>query len=116
MYDGNAIERAISEIARWDAGWDVALARAGVRPLSLAFEEVVADLDGTVWRVAKHIGVDLDPTESDGPKQPVRQGDQLNDEWRARFLGEGKPILPPPAQVEPRPLHKLVRRLRAAIR
>lgn len=117
VYDGDAIDKAISDIAEWDAGWDAALARVGASPLNLTFDEVISDLDGVVRRVAKHLGVEVEASETDGPPPPTRQSSRLNEEWRMRFLAEGRPVLPHPlSPAPPRPLRRLKSRLGAMLR
>lgn len=118
FYDGDAIAGAIADLSARNAGWEEVLARAGIQPLDLTFEEVVGDPDGAVRRVAEFLEVDLgDRTERSMP-QPRRQGDRLNESWRSRFLAEGRPFLPPPPP-SPGPLHRIgssLRRRLAALR
>ena len=114
-YDGRAIERALADLARSNAGWDLALGRAGVVPLALTFEEVVGDVAGAVQTIADFLGVPLSPSEARSTPQPSRQTSAESPEWRERFLAEGRPALPPvPPSAVPPAARRLATRVRSA--
>lgn len=103
VYDGDAIEKALGDIAWSDAQWDVALARMGVQPLDLAFEEVVADVDAAVKRVAAFLGIPDAALRPRPTPRPAQQSGNVNEVWQRTFILEGRDPLQPIAAAPPRP-------------
>jgi LPS sulfotransferase NodH len=87
-YDADAIEREIAEIARDNADWRAYFARNGLDPLELRYEDLVTAPEATVRSVAALLRVDeasaIDPSLID----VGIQRDDLNQQWRARYLAE----------------------------
>jgi len=84
-YDRDHIERSLGFLADEEAQWERTLAGRGLPETTVSYEELVADPQAAVDRVARLIGVRrarVDPDRVD-----VRiQRDAETDEWRRRFL------------------------------
>ena len=79
-----AIQAAIGQLLAERSGWDRFFATTGIEPLRISYEDLVADVDSTMERVAAHIGIDWAPV---GGEVEVRvQRTELSDQWRERFL------------------------------
>lgn len=87
-YDRAAIERALGWIAAAEAAWERLFAARDVIPLRLHYEDLVADRDGTIARIATSMQVDLATCASvDLPGTHV-QRDTTTDDWRRRYHDE----------------------------
>jgi LPS sulfotransferase NodH len=83
---------AIAEAAQWlvesQAQFEYFFAIHGIEPLRVSYEDLDADLEGAVTRVARGLGVEermsVDPDAS--PRR--RQRTRVNDEFRERLLAE----------------------------
>jgi LPS sulfotransferase NodH len=114
-FDAELIRDYLELIVRWNGAWRLWFARSGLVPLHLLYEDVMADPQGTVARIAAALGANVNLTID--PDQLVMrvQRDALSEEWRARFLA-GKPAglrldLPRPASIV-----TLQRRVRKGLR
>jgi LPS sulfotransferase NodH len=88
-YDARALRHALRSIEKQEAIWDEAIGRRGVQALSIAYEDMLADPQAVVDRVALLMGVALPvPIDRSLIKLSV-QRDEQSAEWRARFLAEG---------------------------
>jgi LPS sulfotransferase NodH len=56
----------------------------GIEPLATAYEELSADTIGTTRRVLAFLGVEL-PRDVKITSRTVKQADEVNDEWIARY-------------------------------
>ncbi len=86
-YDARLIEKLMVDIACANVSWSVYLARTGIAAPLLFYEDIVADLAGTVDRIAAMMDVDraaVDPALID----LALQRDVESDAWRARFIAE----------------------------
>lgn len=115
QFDGPLIGDYLELIIRWNAAWQLWFARLGVVPLRLLYEEVVADPQGNLDRVAAALGVTAAARVDPARLTMVMQRDALSEEWRERFLA-GQPHdrsfdLPRPAA-----LVRLQRRVRRVLR
>jgi trehalose 2-sulfotransferase len=87
-YDARAILHALRSIEKQQAIWDEVIAPRKVHPLSIAYEDILADPQAVVDRVASLMGVALPaPIDSSLIALSV-QRDEQSAEWRARFLAE----------------------------
>ncbi len=85
-YDFEAILWQLRSLQREDQGWQRWFRETGVRPLSIAYEQLVAAYDLWIRTVLQLIGVDC---ALDTPiRQPVihKQRNGFSDEWRQRFI------------------------------
>jgi LPS sulfotransferase NodH len=78
------IERLRLLAARHDRAWRTLFRRIGVRPLELVYEDVCADLEGSVRRVLEHIGIDSSAVTQLPAPRLTRQAD----EWTDRTVHE----------------------------
>jgi len=83
-YDARYIAKRVKAIAQAEAGWDAHFARIRVTPLTVDYEQLDADYEGTMATVLAYLDINA-PVP---PRQVTRQGDALNDEWVARFRAE----------------------------
>ena len=87
-YDAQAIREALRSIAAQEAIWDAAMARLGVQPLSVTYEDILADPQGVVDRIALLLGLPLPVPIDRAVIAQTMQRDERTAEWRARFLAE----------------------------
>jgi len=83
-YDGPAIAASLAAITRDEAAWDNYLARLGVEPLTLTYEQLDGDYEDVMAKVLAYLGV----TAGVPQRQLSRQADAINDDWVARFVAE----------------------------
>ncbi|MBF9030321.1 hypothetical protein HKCCE3408_07925 [Rhodobacterales bacterium HKCCE3408] len=95
-YDRDEIATCLDDIAIQNARWSSFFARAGIRPLTLIYEEVAADLPGAITQIAQYSGV-IGPDETlQVAAATERQGTSGRaDEWIERYAEErrGDPSL-----------------------
>lgn len=75
VYDVDRIWKMESLIRQEAAGWDEYLSDR--KPITLIYEQLCADPDGGVTRVADELGIDL-PKRSGFSSKALRQGDETN--------------------------------------
>lgn len=90
QFDGPLIRDYLELIIRWNAAWQLWFARHGVVPLRLLYEELVADPQGNIDRVAAALGVTAAARVDPARLTMAIQRDALSEEWRERFLA-GQP-------------------------
>jgi LPS sulfotransferase NodH len=87
-YDAGAIRHGLRSIERQEAIWDAALAQLGVQPLPITYEDIVADPQAVVDRIAAHLGLAMPVKIDQAVVTHTMQRDGQSAEWRARFLAE----------------------------
>jgi trehalose 2-sulfotransferase len=87
-YDAQAIRDALQSIAAQEAIWDTAMARLGVQPLAVTCEDVLADPQAVVDRIALLLRLPLPVPIDRVVVAQAMQRDDRSAEWRARFLAE----------------------------
>lgn len=87
-YDPLAIAEAAQWIVESQAQFEYFFAIHGIEPLRVSYEDLDADLEGTVTLVAQHLGVEgrMSVDRNASPRQ--RQRTLVNDEFRERFLAD----------------------------
>jgi LPS sulfotransferase NodH len=86
-YDRAAIERQARAILDEEFYWTDFIRRSGVAVLRLDYEEVAADVDGAVGRIAGALGLALSPPA--GSAGAIKkQRSRTAGEWRERFAEE----------------------------
>ncbi|MBA3811685.1 MAG: hypothetical protein H0X27_08615 [Caulobacteraceae bacterium] len=90
-FDGKKIAGMVRRNRAINVEWEEFFADHGIEPIRVVYEEMVADMPGTVGRVAR--GLDLRGPPAPGESTPPvkRQATSLNADWGARFLAEGWP-------------------------
>jgi trehalose 2-sulfotransferase len=88
VYNAGAIRHGLRSIMQQEATWDAALAQLGVQPLRITYEEIVADPQAVVDRIAAHLGLAMPVKVDQALVTHTMQRDGQSAEWRARFLAE----------------------------
>lgn len=92
IYDGALIHKFIYEAIKDRARWSVFFARTGLEPLPVFYEDVVANPQAEVDRIAGFVGHCGPATVRPHMVEARIQRDALMDEWRGRFRAErGEP-------------------------
>jgi trehalose 2-sulfotransferase len=86
VYDAALIRGYLELLIRDNAAWRLWFARQGITPLHVVYEELMADPQAVIDRLASDLGIS-EPVSIDPATLRVSvQRDALNAEWRARFL------------------------------
>ncbi len=88
LFDANAIEGLIRNLAFNRARWDMYFARTGVTPLMFSYEELSADPRGVVRRIADSMGERIWWRDFAAVRSIRQQADSVSDEWRQRYVRE----------------------------
>jgi LPS sulfotransferase NodH len=86
VYSFDAIDHLLEQLRRHEDGWRGFFFRIGQRPLSIVYEEVVGDLEGSVSRVLTEVGVAAPEGWSLPERAPSRQSDELSESWVQNYL------------------------------
>ena len=84
-YSDRAIDEARALLDQQEADWDMLFEEIGVEPLTLWYEDVVAQPDAAVQEVASHIGVDVDPAATVAIPEVERQSQDDSKRWAERY-------------------------------
>lgn len=87
-YDQGKIRRCLLGLTHQELLWDRIVERLGAAPLTFEYETFVLNPQDTVERVALLMGVALPVSINWALIRHVVQRDELNTEWRQRFLAE----------------------------
>ena len=88
-YDGPLLLDTVRDLLGRRARWELYFARNGVVPLRTTYEEVTADPQEVVDRIAAHAGVDGNcELGRERWYSFDRQADEINEEWRRCFTRE----------------------------
>jgi LPS sulfotransferase NodH len=87
-YDGAKIYECLRAVARERTRWDVFFARNGIAPTVIAYEDLVADPQACVDRVARLFDLPGKAAIETGQVDLTIQRDATTMEWRARFSAE----------------------------
>lgn len=99
-YDGEAIRAYVAQVCQRNARWEMFFARTGIEPIAFTYEDIAADPQPAVDRVAAAMGVDPAP-RIDPDRIALRiQRDDHSAAWRERFIRElGDPNALDPAEL-----------------
>lgn len=87
-YDRVEIEDAIRWLEGNERDWDAFFARNEISPYALAYEELNADLEGTIGELLRVLGYDGPlPVTMPAPRHQ-RQADAVTKEWICRYVNE----------------------------
>jgi trehalose 2-sulfotransferase len=90
VYDFEAINAELLRLARAQARWTYFLARNDMPVVHVIYEHLVQNPQLFVDAIARLVGV-TEPATIDASKVQVRvQRDVVNDDWRARFVGQAR--------------------------
>ena len=85
VYHGGAIGHLATQLAEQDEAWRGWFAANGIRPLTIAYEDLAGDAEATTASVLDHLGVG--PAAIPAP--PLRrQGDDRSARWAERYRRE----------------------------
>jgi LPS sulfotransferase NodH len=89
-YDEKLIRNAVDEILMQYAAWEKFLAFNQIPTHHIYYEDFLLDPAPTGQWLADQMGVQLDRAFSIEQSPLKKQANQINEEWTARFLSEGK--------------------------
>jgi trehalose 2-sulfotransferase len=86
VYSFDAIGHLLDQLRRHEDAWRGFFFRIGQRPLSLYYEDIAGDLEGSVGRVLDELRIER-PQDSLLARQPLsRQSDELSESWVQSYL------------------------------
>jgi LPS sulfotransferase NodH len=86
VYSFDAIGHLLDQLRRQEDAWRGFFFRIGQRPLSLYYEDIAGDLEGTVGRVLDELRI-ARPNDGLLARQPLsRQSDELSESWVQSYL------------------------------
>jgi LPS sulfotransferase NodH len=88
-YSAAAVDHARALIDREESDWDLLLKDVGVEPLTLWYEDVLADPEAAVRAVAALLEVELDPAAAIAVPPIEKQSEQDSKRWAERYGGAG---------------------------
>lgn len=86
-YSHIALQRAERMIAVQEEAWQAMYRDLRIEPLTLWYEDVLADPQKAVTDVAAHLGVEIDPLAAIPVPQVERQSQEGAAEWKKRHAG-----------------------------
>lgn len=84
-FDYHFIEEAMYSLAFWDGVWRTYFDATGISPLTVWYEELVADRSGTVARVLAYLDIESCTSQTAAPGRFRRQAGDASNAWGARF-------------------------------
>jgi len=84
-YDEERIRAERDEIIRMQAAWEQFFTQHSIEPLRITYERFVADANGTVTEIARHVGVEWDGEVRLDAAETSRLADARNERWAARL-------------------------------
>lgn len=88
--DLGAVDDAITDLVSWDAAWEGFFAQAGVRPVSLVYEDLVRDPRATLHELLAALGIALPAEWKPGPPERSRLADETTERWLSAYRREAK--------------------------
>lgn len=86
VYSFDAIDHLLYQLRRHEDAWRGFFFRIGQRPLSLFYEDVAGDLQGSVSRVLQSIGIEPATVPAGSRQSLRRQSDELSQSWVQSYL------------------------------
>jgi LPS sulfotransferase NodH len=86
VYSFDAIDHLLEQLRRHEDAWRGFFFRIGQRPLSLFYEEVAGDLEGSVARVLDTLRIERPQGSSPIRQALTRQSDELSESWVQSYL------------------------------
>jgi trehalose 2-sulfotransferase len=86
VYSFDAIDYLLDQLRRHEDAWRGFFFRIGQEPLSVLYEEVAGNLDGTVERVLSALDVERPSGSSSLTHSMTRQADELSESWVQNYL------------------------------
>jgi trehalose 2-sulfotransferase len=86
VYSFDAIDHLLDQLRRHEDAWRGFFFRIGQRPLSLLYEDVSGDLEGSVARVLDALGIERPEGSAPVRQAMTRQSDELSESWVQSYL------------------------------
>jgi LPS sulfotransferase NodH len=86
VYSFDAIDHLLDQLRRHEDAWRGFFFRVGQQPLSILYEDVAGDLDGTVARVLDALGLERPQNADPSRRAMARQSDDLSESWVQNYL------------------------------
>jgi LPS sulfotransferase NodH len=86
VYSFDAIDHLLDQLRRHEDAWRGFFFRIGRRPLTVLYEEVAGDLDATVERILRELGLERPPVSAPAAEPMRRQSDELSESWVQNYL------------------------------
>jgi trehalose 2-sulfotransferase len=86
VYSFDAIDHLLDQLRRHEDAWRGFFFRIGRRPLTVLYEEVAGDLDATVERILRELGLERPPVSAPAEQPMSRQSDELSESWVQNYL------------------------------
>jgi LPS sulfotransferase NodH len=83
-FDFEQIHELAREAVAGRVGWDQWFRAHAIEPLPIRYEDLVADMAGTIRRALAFLGI-VAPADLRIQERTARQADALNQEWAARY-------------------------------
>ena len=84
-FDFGFIERSMYALVEWDGVWRTFFDATGIDPLTVWYEDLLADHASTVDRILDYLGVEPQTILTGKGPQFRRQADETSEAWVARF-------------------------------
>lgn len=88
-YDEAAIARNKAAIEAENDAWEQFFEQQGITPITMDYDDLVADPHGQIQPICAALGVDNDHTFDLAQSPKKKQANDVNKEWHARFDGTG---------------------------
>jgi trehalose 2-sulfotransferase len=112
VYSFEGIERCRRMIENFELHWDRFLRANAIEPLTVVYERLVPDWEGTIRAVVRHVAPEADPPAV-APPSMRRQSDERSDELLERFARDRRRMpLPDPVELLPHRLREVSGRYR----
>jgi trehalose 2-sulfotransferase len=90
QYDRDLISRCLGFVERQDRDWAEWFEGNQIDPFVVIYENLTADPGGVVRAIIEFLGVQNDERQEVNPPDLEKQGDEINEEWVARFQRESQ--------------------------
>lgn len=103
FFDNDQIIRHANELAREDASWQLFFAQNGVNPLRISYENLLANISGSLRKIAEKFELDLPACNfeyTEPPREPAAQ-EPSRSIIRRQFLQVNQRFVPAPAPGRP---------------
>jgi LPS sulfotransferase NodH len=84
------IDDWITDLVAWDAAWERTFADAGVRPVTVVYEDLVRSPGAAVRELLAALEIDLPADWKPGPPERERLSDSTSDRWLEAYRREAK--------------------------
>jgi LPS sulfotransferase NodH len=88
VYCGDSIRKTLADLQREDAAWSDYFTAAGIEPVPILYEDLIADPGSNVAMILAHFGLEARGCSESPAHAPKRQATALNEEWISRFRAE----------------------------